>query len=227
MLQVWRYLKNQGGCVMGKFNPDVKKEWAEGPWQQEPDRLEWRYNGVPCLIVRNMMGALCGYAAVGPTHPWYGSYYGDCVAGCKEIPQQPIEDLPNMKIPQSLQERHLEMKNYPCRENRTPDHSPETIVEVHGGLTFSGPCQEGGAICHRALPGEPTSVWWFGFDCAHAGDVVPEFTNKMFRAMGIAAMSGHSAFAPFEKYRDIAYVKNQVEYLATQLLHIGKQVEPV
>lgn len=47
--------------------------YGPGPWVGEPDRLEWRYHGVPCLMVRNVeMGNWCGYAAVPPGHPWHG-----------------------------------------------------------------------------------------------------------------------------------------------------------
>jgi hypothetical protein len=52
-----------------------KSQWGEGPWQQEPDRLEWRQHGFPCLIVRNRMGFWCGYVAVGQEHPCYGQGY--------------------------------------------------------------------------------------------------------------------------------------------------------
>lgn len=61
-------------------------------------------------------------------------------------------------------------------------------VDVHGGLTFSGHRDEHG--------GE--DIWWLGFDCAHAGDLVPDMR-----------MSG--------TYRDIAYVRAEVERLAAQL----------
>lgn len=50
-----------------------KSEWGPGPWQDEPDRLEWRHKGVPCLVRRSpSTGAWCGYAAVEPGHPWHG-----------------------------------------------------------------------------------------------------------------------------------------------------------
>lgn len=41
-----------------------REGWNEGPWTNEPDRIEWRYGGFPCLIVRNDRGALCGYVGV-------------------------------------------------------------------------------------------------------------------------------------------------------------------
>lgn len=36
----------------------------EKPWENEPDRLEWRHRGVPCLIKRSHMGILCGYVGL-------------------------------------------------------------------------------------------------------------------------------------------------------------------
>lgn len=53
-----------------------KSGWGLGPWQSEPDRIEWRHNGVPCLMVRQReSGHWCGYAAVEPGHKWHGLSY--------------------------------------------------------------------------------------------------------------------------------------------------------
>src|SRR6266496_32796 len=51
--------------------------WPAGPWDNEPDRLEWRdkATGFPCLIVRNRMGGLCGYVGVPTKHPFHGKNY--------------------------------------------------------------------------------------------------------------------------------------------------------
>ena len=47
--------------------------WGEGPWVDEPDRVEFRHAGLPCLITRHPdLGTLCGYVAVPPSHPWHG-----------------------------------------------------------------------------------------------------------------------------------------------------------
>ncbi len=50
-----------------------KSSWAPGPWQQEPDKKQWQdaETGLPCLIVRNNGGALCGYVGVGAEHSKY------------------------------------------------------------------------------------------------------------------------------------------------------------
>jgi hypothetical protein len=52
-----------------------KSSWGPGPWQAEPDKVEWRHpeNGLPCLIVRGPGGALCGYVACPPGHPLHGA----------------------------------------------------------------------------------------------------------------------------------------------------------
>lgn len=65
----------------------------------------------------------------------------------------------------------------------------EPEVDVHGGLTFGGEWPE--------WPG----IFWLGFDCAHAGDLIP-------------------AGIPYkdETYRNLAYVIAQTEGLARQLV---------
>lgn len=78
-------------------------------------------------------------------------------------------------------------------------------VDVHGGLTYAAHCQENGPICHIPKPGEPDNVWWLGFDCAHLGDAYPAEDGMM---------SG-------ETYKDIGYVRAEVERLAVQLVALS------
>lgn len=52
--------------------------WTKGPWDDEPDRVEWTTKaGLPAPLRRNMMGAWCGYVAVAPGHPMHGAHYSD------------------------------------------------------------------------------------------------------------------------------------------------------
>ena len=187
-------------------NKVKRNGWAAGPWDGEADRIEWRSNGVPCLIVRNSIGALCGYAAVTPDHPWYGKDYSDCVKGCAEVPVKPLESIFDKPVPESIQKRHMDKKNFTCREDYKPDHTPESIVDVHGGLTYSNSCN--GAICHVPKPGEPDPVWWFGFDCAHSGDIIPGM-DALLNRVSPRLWDG--------AYKTVAYVKAEVERLASQL----------
>lgn len=54
--------------------PPPRAEWGAGPWQDEPDLVEWRspVAPYPLLILRGGMGALCGYVGVPPGHPLHG-----------------------------------------------------------------------------------------------------------------------------------------------------------
>ncbi len=126
-----------------------KKEWGPGPWQDEPDRLEWRYKGFPCLMVRNsnVTGSWCGYVGVAPGHPWHGKGYSFCTR--KSI----------------------------CKKQKTSgwcDHTPDHLIRVHGGLTYANECH--GHICHVPKAGEPDHVFWFGFDCSHCDDLAPKLS---------------------------------------------------
>jgi len=73
-------------------------------------------------------------------------------------------------------------------------------VSCHGGLTYGDMCQ--GAICHVPEPGEPEHLYWLGFDCAHSGDDSPSHAHYR---------EWHAT------YRDIDYVRDEVESLAEQL----------
>ena len=57
-----------------EYRTQDKSTWGPGPWQDEPDKVQWRdeATGLPCLIVRNRMGAWCGYAGVSNGHPLFG-----------------------------------------------------------------------------------------------------------------------------------------------------------
>lgn len=54
-----------------------KAAWPDGPWKDEPDKEQWLDDptGLPCLFVRNGVGALCGYVGVAEGHPWFGVEY--------------------------------------------------------------------------------------------------------------------------------------------------------
>ncbi len=82
----------------------------------------------------------------------------------------------------------------------------EENVHVHGGLTFSG---EGDGELR------PTGFYWFGFDCAHAGDYSPP-TNPAVHKIHVD-VTGRTGPSDYETYRNIEYVRGQVKHLAEQL----------
>lgn len=70
---------NEQERVIREWRTADKGEWGAGPWQDEPDKVQWvdAETGLDCLIVRNSMGALCGYVGVPETHSLHGKPYGD------------------------------------------------------------------------------------------------------------------------------------------------------
>lgn len=90
------------------------------------------------------------------------------------------------------------------------DSSPDNLISVHGGITFSDfchPSEDPDTICHVAAPGRPEKVWWFGFDCAHAYDLRPSDPWPMGEE---------------DVYRDVTYVVGEVEGMAQQLASVGE-----
>ncbi len=73
-------------------------------------------------------------------------------------------------------------------------------VSIHGGLTYGSKCND--IICHEA----DEEVFWFGFDCAHAGDLTPLRVSRLL-----------SSDIFHEMYRNFEYVKNEVTSLAQQI----------
>src|SRR5215471_11840288 len=79
-------------------------------------------------------------------------------------------------------------------------------VEVHGGLTYAASCNP--PICHVPKPGEPEDIWWLGFDCGHAWDVMPGMV-AFERRMHIEAELRERTYWD-ETYRDLAFVKAEI-----------------
>lgn len=71
----------------------------------------------------------------------------------------------------------------------------ENELKCHGGITYN-----------RAAKGGQ----WFGFNCAHAGDLVPAYFNGTGRW-----------HAPGDTYRDLSFVRAELESLAAQLSTIA------
>lgn len=46
-----------------------RSEFGAGPWDSEPDRVDFVHAGLACLCLREHMGAWCGYVGVPLYHP--------------------------------------------------------------------------------------------------------------------------------------------------------------
>jgi hypothetical protein len=78
-------------------------------------------------------------------------------------------------------------------------------VNAHWGLTYADKCREEDkehGICHIPDDGQSDDIWWFGFDYAHSGDVLP------YRG---------SPFVGYDRYSTIDDVKKECASVAAQL----------
>jgi hypothetical protein len=73
--------------------------------------------------------------------------------------------------------------------------------DVHGGVTYTS---HGNHIIYH---NRAKNVWWVGFDCAHACDLVPT----------MAKMLKINLFDTLQEYRDISYVMMECKNLARQI----------
>jgi hypothetical protein len=91
-------------------------------------------------------------------------------------------------------------------------------ADCHGGLTYAAGCSHHAdpaqGICHIPGANEPDDVWWFGFDCAHSGDLTsmssPEYIRERYQRRG-------------DVYRDAAYVERECAKLARQAALVAAQ----
>lgn len=59
-----------------------RTDWRAGPWDSEPDKVQWTdpVTGLACLVNRGGAGAWCGYVGLPPGHPWRELHYDDIPA---------------------------------------------------------------------------------------------------------------------------------------------------
>lgn len=162
-----------------------KAEHPSGIWDNEPDKFEWEHKGFACVIVRHSStGSLCGYVGIPKEHIWHGKGYND------QVPWDNLEthklDIDKMGV----------VACFCAGINSDIENgllSIGLILKAHGGITY--------AKANDEYPSKNNGLWWFGFDCGHAGDLSP-YVDYVLRD---------------SIYRDFEYVKKDVNCLAEQL----------
>lgn len=182
-----------------------RSKWPAGEWDGEPDRVEWTDEDtrLTCLAHRGPSGHWCGYVAVPKGHPLWGTYYGDECDVLRDL----VEARNNAEIGQVGPVNLLLMA---MRGSAEP--TPQDIIDVHGGLTYSDTGWRDLETCrgvYSSLIEDDGELWWFGFDCAHAGDLRPEG--------GIDYGDG--------SYKTLEFVREQCRALAAQLGALCEQVQ--
>lgn len=82
------------------------------------------------------------------------------------------------------------------------------FINCHGGVTFTG------------FFNENKKYWYIGFDCAHAGDLVPSFENirkEIRKDKEIEVYDGLFGGLFKDTYKDWNYVKSNIEDMCKQL----------
>lgn len=129
----------------------------------------------------------CGYVEVPKGHPLHGLDYSQ---------EHPIL---RARVDEHMQENsQISPINILCAAvvDGEVEATPVMAFNVHGGITYAGGTGE--------YPGDGDG-WWFGYDCAHAGD----------------AQKGEFAFShPGDVFRDEEFCVDQCESLARQIASV-------
>lgn len=123
----------------------------------------------------------CGYVEVPVGHPLHGVCYGDKPAELQQFKEY-LDSQPTGK------RGAIDLFCYACGSREV---SLSVLIDVHGSITYSNG-KDG-----YPVPSDRKG-WWFGFDCAHAGDNIMVQTAE--------------------------YAEQECESLARQLLDIGKKL---
>lgn len=182
-------------------------------WQNEPDSKLFTHVGLPCRIMRaDSTGCLCGYVGIPPDHLLRGLDYDESSDALVEKLEK-IKADPNLDI----RERGLGfMLDAMCGDVKP---SPRNVLDIHGGITYSKPTPPGK---------ERSKFWWFGFDCSHCQDYMPNMGEiNQFMAKHMKETMCTAKFLEYKKtrdkmnqdltYRNMEYVIKECKKLAEQL----------
>lgn len=201
-------LKETQPSVREFINPEIDKSgWGPGPWMNEPDKIHWidPDTDLDVLMVRHQEA---GHwcGYVGVTEGH--PFFGRNYSECSATP--------------------------PCGDTYC-QHSSESLMSVHGGITYSRFCNDeaenpASAICHVPFPGRPDRVWWLGFDLAHHMDLSPARAMRDRKRYEEAVARGNRRDAEIwdpsidqgNTYRDRAYVEVEARELAKQLRDVAR-----
>lgn len=167
----------------------------------------WRhYGGHDYYIAisrHDRSGHFCGYVGVDVDHPLYGKTYSTEVKAPAKLLSRPVNG------------EKIGYINLFCAAASGREALKAGIIEVcmlfdvHGGLTYSEdhpPTQELQDAC-------PKGLWWFGFDCAHAGDYSPFMERRSWSVLSDLK----SQYVDDGVYRTFGYTLGETESLTRQL----------
>lgn len=122
--------------------------------------IHYGNNVYPSVVTGTDLGHRCGYVGIGTSHPLYKRSYSEhCnVLNCLS------KDSNNWQIGNiGIIPLFLHAIRYD-EDDQTATTRPDIAFDVHGSITYSD-CQMDHPVRHLPYP-----LWWFGFNCGHAGD---------------------------------------------------------
>ena len=151
----------------------------------------WEHSGLKCVVLMfHTAGHRNGYVGIPKSRPLYGIGYSEdaeCLVKTKEAAMQgPIGKRGILSVL--------------CSHDKT---SPDIVFDVHGGITYAGRAP-------RDVE-DSDDLWWFGYDCGHAGDG---------HAVEFMGASGKYFQDDTDPVRSLEYCIGECESLADQLMEI-------
>ena len=167
---------------------------------------DFEYRGYRCVVVFQDMGHRCGYVGLKPGHPLYGKEYSDYV----EVKKSDLEG-------EEIGKRS--MISLLVASNDEDDRARiEIYFNVHGGITYAG------GNSNYPIEG---NLWWFGFDCAHWGDLIdldkleeyfgnePQVKNRINIEKEV-----NSRYGTYGEIRTKEYVEDECKSLVDQIIKL-------
>lgn len=167
---------------------------------------EFEHAGYKCVVLFQLMGHRCGYVGIPDTHPLYKKYYSSYLDIKKsEIGDREVSGVFQLFLACLDDDERIQIDAY---------------FQCHGGITYSG----GGKGSRYPIESD---LWWFGFDCAHAGDgkdlrlAYKKFPNERERIFKMIELEKRFPIRG-EVVRTEEYVAAECRRLAEQLKEFEK-----
>ena len=164
---------------------------------------EFTHKQLKCVVVISSTAYRCGYVGINKSHPLYRKRYGDYLDIKKA-------DIGDRKVSGVFPLLFAAFDN----DERA---KIELYFNVHGGITYAN----GGENSKYPIKSD---LWWFGFDCAHAGDArdyktVKELFPEKETLKRIEKLEQIDKMYPIESdsIRSVEYVAEECKKLADQL----------
>lgn len=165
---------------------------------------EFTHRGLKCVVVMRGSAERCGYVGIPKGHCLYGKSYNDHLNIKKDdIGEREISGVIPLFLAILDADERIKIEAY---------------FQCHGGITYS----DGGENSDYPILSD---LWWFGFDCGHAGDAKDfDEAKKLFsgdletlRHIEQIEKVDKKYPLPGEVVRSYGYVKAECKRLAEQL----------